>query len=315
MQAAKIVTLAAEIGLYAAFIFGVLLFAGDSIEAVLAAISLRKRLKRASAKPRPASGKSYMHKLLRTVFKKDLNPGIFLGALVTLFLISFAAGLRFFSPAVAFLAASMLTALPVMLASAKLESDRTKSSIEGAGFVSELYRQYRINNKNIYAAMEKTAESDGDFPICKKHSYRLLMRIRNSGSEALIKECTDQFAFVLGTVWGHMLAVCINLAAARGTDVSEGFADIIAQLGKAKERAEERKRLNSESARMTLFLIPLLYIGTMLLSIFYLDVPLSKLIKNQFATPEGLIFFLFISFMLALNILIIRLVTNVRIDY
>lgn len=315
MQSARVITLAVEIGIYAAFIFGVLLFSGDSIEAVIGAISLRGRLKRRGAVPRQADSNPYLHNLLRTVFKKEVKPAVFLAALLMLFLISFAAGMRLFSAAAAFLAALMVTALPLMLASAKLEGDRTRSSREGAGFVSELYRQYRINNKNIYAAMEKTAESGGDFPICKKYSSRLLMRIRSSGSEDKIKESTDQFAFALGTVWGHMLAVCINLAAARGTDVSEGLADIVAQLGKAKERAEERKRLNSEAARMTVFLIPLLYVGTMLISLFYLDVPVGKLLINQFTTPEGLIFFLFIAFMLALNMLIIRLVTNVRIDY
>ncbi len=315
MHTARIIALTAEIGIYAVFISGVFLFSGDSLEAVLAAISLRSRLKKRGAVPRSAAQSPYLHKLLRTVFKREVNPGILLAALTMLFLISFAAGLRLFSPAAAFLTALMVTALPLMLASAKLEGDRTRSSREGAGFVSELYRQYRINNKNIYAAIEKTAQSGGDFPICKRYSSRLLMRIRSSGSEAKIKESTDQFAFALGTVWGHMLAVCINLAAARGTDVSEGLADIVAQLGKANERAEERKRLNSEAARMTVFLIPLLYVGTMLISLFYLDVPAGKLIRNQFATPEGLIFFLFIIFMLALNMLIIRLVTNVRIDY
>nr|MCR4804176.1 hypothetical protein [Clostridia bacterium] len=153
------------------------------------------------------------------------------------------------------------------------------------------------------------------FPVCKRHLYRLLLRLRSSGSPEEIREYTDQFSFALGTVWGHMLAVCIRMAASGGTDISAGLSDISDQLKNANARAEERKRLNSESFRMTLFLVPLLYAGTLLISVSYLDVSPLQLLRNQFGTPEGILFFLFIVFLMLANILILRAVSNTRIDY
>ena len=119
----------------------------------------------------------------------------------------------------------------------------------------------------------------------------------------------------MGTVWGHMLAVCIRMAARNGTDISAGLADIAEQLKAANARAEERRRMNSESLRMTMFLIPLLYVGTILLSIFYLDLAPGEYLRNQFGTAEGILFFLFIVFLMFLNLVILRAVSNTRIDY
>ena len=232
-----------------------------------------------------------------------------------IFFIAFVLGIRLFHPVTALFAALMAASLPVMALVVRMESDRTKGSREGISFVSELYRQYRISNKNIYAAMEGTASSAGDFPVCKRHLYRLLLRLRSSGDPEEIKEYTDQFSFAMGTVWGHMLAVCIRMAARNGTDISAGLADITEQLKAANARAEERRRMNSESLRMTLFLIPLLYAGTVLLSVFYLDLAPGEYLRNQFGTAEGILFFLFIVFLLLLNLVILRAVSNTKIDY
>ena len=151
--------------------------------------------------------------------------------------------------------------------------------------------------------------------MCKRHLYRLLLHLRSSGDPDEIKEYTDQFSFAMGTVWGHMLAVCIRMAARNGTDISAGLADIAEQLKAANARAEERRRMNSESLRMTMFLIPLLYVGTILLSIFYLDLAPGEYLRNQFGTAEGILFFLFIVFLMFLNLVILRAVSNTRIDY
>ena len=73
--------------------------------------------------------------------------------------------------------------------------------------------------------------------------------------------------------------------------------------------------MNSESVRMTMFLIPLLYAGTILLSVFYLDLSPGEYLRNQFGTAEGILFFLFILFLMFLNLVILRAVSNTRIDY
>ena len=302
--------------IYATYFTGVFLFSEQGIAAAMRSFSLRRRLKPDSRGFFFEFGPvAYVNKLLFAVFQKEVNGAAFFFGIVMVFFIAFVLGIRMFTPVMAFVAASMAAAIPIMALVVRMENDRTKGSREGISFVSELYRQYRINNRNIYAAMETTASSPADFPVCKRHLYRLLLHLRSSSDPDEIKEYTDQFSFAMGTVWGHMLAVCIRMAARNGTDISAGLADIAEQLKAANARAEERRRMNSESLRMTMFLIPLLYVGTILLSIFYLDLAPGEYLRNQFGTAEGILFFLFIVFLMFLNLVILRAVSNTRIDY
>lgn len=316
MDSRSALLLGVSLLLYLVYFAGVFLLAEEGLEEMLRGMALKKRL-RPDRKPllsgwAPAV---YLDRTLSAAFQREMNSAAFVFGTLLFFCAAFLVLLRLFKPATALITALMAASLPVMVLVLRLESDRTKGSREGISFVTELFRQYRIQNRNIYAAMEQTASSSGDFPVCKRHLYRLLLRLRSSGSPEEIREYTDQFSFALGTVWGHMLAVCIRMAASGGTDISAGLSDISDQLKNANARAEERKRLNSESFRMTLFLVPLLYAGTLLISVSYLDVSPLQLLRNQFGTPEGILFFLFIVFLMLANILILRAVSNTRIDY
>jgi hypothetical protein len=86
-------------------------------------------------------------------------------------------------------------------------------------------------------------------------------------------------------------------------------------LSEANTRAQERDRLNSETARMTVFLIPILYIGTMAISVFYLGLAPAKLLRNQFTTPEGFLFFAVTVFLFILNLTVLELLRNQKMDY
>ena len=112
-----------------------------------------------------------------------------------------------------------------------------------------------------------------------------------------------------------MLASCVRLSEQKHMDVSEGLADMVVQLKSASKRAEDRKRLNSEANRMTTFLVPLLYLGTILISISYLGLTPRKFINNQFFTPEGLLFFLVGLFLFIVNLAVLQLVSGAKLDY
>ena len=177
-------------------------------------------------------------------------------------------GLRYFSVPTALGIAFMSSSMPAFLLVIKVETIRKKGSREGLSAVSALYRNYWAQNKNIFSAMEETINGTAECPICKSLLYKLLLRLRNTGNPLEIRECIDQFTFSMGTVWGKMLGVCIRLSAESGTDISEGLADIAEQLRIAGRRAEERRRLNSEASRMTVFLVPMLYIATVFVSLY-----------------------------------------------
>ena len=129
-----------------------------------------------------------------------------------------------------------------------------------------------------------------------------------------IKKNCKRFADEMGSVWGRMLAKCIELSAINGTDVSAGLTDILNQLKNAKKRNEEKKQLNSEAARMTGFLVPVMYVSTLIMSVRYLDIPLSRLLRNQFFNSAGIVMFLFIVILFISNSLLIYYINDSKID-
>ena len=302
--------------LYGVLLTGILLFAGSDIRAFFKGLSLRKRLGKSIETEEKGKIYRWIEMLLSANSKKsEVDPGSFLLLLAMMFMLVLLICLKSLNLLTALTAAAAITSLPVLFLYTRMESERTKNSKEGISMVTEFYRQYRMKNLNVYEALEATIAADGDYPGCRKQLYKLLLKLRASAGQAEIRRSLDDFSFALGTVWGKMFATCIRLSAERGDDVSEGLADIISQLKTAGELAEERKRLNSEAARMTMYLVPILYIGTMLLAVYYLDVSPAKLFRNQFLTAEGIIFFLGTVFLFVFNMILIKLIDNTRVDY
>ena len=192
---------------------------------------------------------------------------------------------------------------------------RRKGSHEGEKLVVEFLREYRINDLNIFSAIEKIVASDTDFRVNRRHLKILLYEIRATGNPETIKLKTDQFAKSIGTNWGRMLAYNIYTGATKGSDVSPALEDILVQLRDAKSSAEERKRLNSETARMVYVMIPALYVATLFMAANFLDIPFSRFLKNQFATGEGLMLFYFIIFLFVVNLALLNLIMSQKLDY
>ena len=294
---------------------GIWLFFGDSF--VISAKKLKFRRGLAS----PAVTKEYpaavlqLQRLASSVLQRDV-PAMALPSILAAVFFSVAAlcSVSFTLPA-AVLCGFVAAAIPLVLLRIKLSEQQSKSSREGIALVTELSRQYRMNSRNIFKALECTVSCDGDFAISKKHLYRLLIHLRAAASKDEIRSSCESFAFSMGTVWAEMLSVCIRVSAEKGSDVSEGLSDIASQLKTANRRAEERKRLNSESGRMTLILVPLLYIATMAVSVGYLGISPSELLKNQFLTKEGVLFFMMTVFLFFFNMAVLKLIGMTKLDY
>ncbi|MCF0150507.1 MAG: hypothetical protein HUJ80_03760 [Firmicutes bacterium] len=295
---------------------GFLLVFEESFSLSLRRLLVRKRLHRSIRKevvlPPWLIG---LGNLASSALGKEIDPLRVLFLLGFLFLAVLCLTVRILKPFFALGLSLIAAGFPVLLLAAGLSCQQSKSSREGIALATELSRRYRMENRNIYQALEQLVASDGDFPICRKHIYRLLLHLRASASPAEIRSACDAFAFALGTVWGSMLAVCIRVAAEKGTDISEGLTDIVVQLKSANRRSEERKRLNSEAARMTVWLVPVLYVATMALAVGYLDMSGEELMKNQFRTPEGLLFFSVSVFLFLFNRVVLKLVSAQKLDY
>ncbi|MBQ3921446.1 MAG: hypothetical protein II689_04320 [Firmicutes bacterium] len=257
----------------------------------------------------------YAGKLFAASFSSEWRAELFIGGCVFIFLAALLAGMRIFRPYPAFVLSVLLALCPLVFLALRLEVSRNRASREGISLVTELYRQYRMNGLNIYEAMEAAVVSDGDYPTCRAHLYRLLLRLRESPGILETRRSLDQFAFAIGTTWGKILAVNIRTAVEKGSDISNALTDIAIQLKAAVSRSEDRKRLNSESVRMTLFLVPALYAGTCFAATRYLRVDARVFFRNQFTTREGLTFFVIIALLFVFNVVILTLAGNRRLDY
>lgn len=263
------------------------------------------------------NGKIYNHltKLISSLAIKTISVKTFTIFTIAMFILVFVITIFSFPVFNSLIISLSFAAMPYVVLRIKLEGNRKKSSSEGESLVINILTQYRINNLNIFETLNSVVLYCDDFIISKKLIFILLMSIRNTGSEEKIIEATKIFAYSINTNWSRMLGNNIQIAATRGIDISHALEDVLLQLRIAKSQLEERKRLNSESVRMTLIMVPLLYFLTVFMSLRYLDVSLLEFIKNQFQTSQGLTLFLLSLLLLLINNILIDLVNNQSFDY
>lgn len=257
----------------------------------------------------------WVRQSLSTVTGKSTNPQTLYTISGIIFILIFSILIGYLSPIYVLFASLAGGGVPFIALYLRLESLRKKGSHEGEILISEFLRQYRITGGNIYETLEKVVNAPGKIKVSRKLLFKLLLELRSSGDLVRIRQSTDAFAYGMNTNWGQMLAQNIYIAATSGTDISIGVEDILIQLRDASTLAEERKRLNSESVKMTLFMVPFTYIATVVMAIRYLDTPFTSFIKNQLGTGQGLSMFLTIIFLFILNILTITFINNQKFDF
>ena len=287
-----------NLAIYVSYLCGVALAAGRTASVVAKRIKLRHRLALRGVGELPLDAKSF-----RLLFLCVL---VFFAALVL--------AVKSFAPFPAFTVALISGSLPFLAHLAIKGRARRLAGREGLSLVSELCRQYRMKERNIYGAIEGALACGGSFPVCRRSLSVLLMKLREaSGKPAVHTACRD-FGASCGSLWGRMLAGCVETAVLTGTDIYKALEDIQDQLSTAKKLFEERRRLNSEAARMTVFLVPLLYAGTMLVAGRFLGLGAGDILRNQFASPEGIMLFLTAVFLFLADVVALQAVENSAAD-
>lgn len=285
-------------------------------------VSLYNRMRmfrRLEARKREYIIESNIEKWLRQALITCLGKAIPLNIFITfetgLFVLVFIVSIKTLTPASALIVSGISASLPCLLIWVRLEGIRRKGSHEGEQLITEFLRQYRISNYNIYETLERVVIFREEIKYTRKLLYKLLFELRDTGNPKKIKKATDKFAYSINSNWSKMLAHNIFIAASKGTNISLAAEDILIQLREARAMAEERKRLNNESMRMTYYMVPFIYLSTVFMAVKYLDLSLSRFLFNQFNTPGGLILFLIIVFLFVGNIGLISMVSNQRFDY
>lgn len=302
--------------LYLLFLLGIWMVNSDRLKSGWSKFRMHNRLKARRKALRPeTSMEKHLHKVLSISLKKPMDPKTFIRYTATVFSIILLVGIQTVTVLSAFFMASIISSMPYLLLRVRVETIRRKSSYEGEKLISEILCQYRISGLNIYKTIEQVILVSDGTKITGKLLFKLLLELRNTGNSQVIKEATERFAYGINTSWSRMLANCIRISAESGTNVTLALEDIQIQLREARLLFEERKRLNSESARMVVFLAPVMYLGTIVLSINYLGIPFGKFIRNQFYTEQGFLLILLIIFLFLINLALIEIINNQRFDY
>lgn len=257
----------------------------------------------------------YLDELTGIVFKRGMDGKKFILFTVLIIGLVTVVGLKNFPLWKALLTGMIMGALPLLILKIKIETIRKKSSYEGEKLIGNFLSQYRIAGFNIYETMEGVVENYKETKVSNRLLFKLLLELRGTGNPEQIEKSCSNFAYAINTNWGRMLSYNIGLAAEKGINISGAAEDILIQLREARSLVEERKRINAEAVRMLIYLVPLLYLGTIVLSINVIGLSLKQFFVNQFLSGQGFTMFLVIIFMLLINIVIIESVNNQRFDY
>ncbi|MDR0817675.1 MAG: hypothetical protein LBN35_03455 [Clostridiales Family XIII bacterium] len=257
----------------------------------------------------------HLNNTLRSVMKHPISATAFLSCEIILFFLVFMASATNLSIPMSVITGLSFAMIPYLYLRVRLERIRRRGSYEGEALMAALLTQYWVAGSNIFMTMERVIENTKDIRISKKLLSSLLIELRSTGSKARIKNAADAFAYGIGTNWSRMLAYNIRIAAITGCDIGLALEDILAQLREARTLHEERKRINGESVRLVIFLIPLIYIGSAFVSVGMLGLTPARFLRNQFLTAEGFGLFCFTVFLFMVNIVLLEVVTNKKLDF
>ena len=299
--------------IYLALVIGVIILLRRRIEAVTDIFRSRHRLRAERSSAEPVFLK--LDLLLKATMKKPLSITAFGVLTIALFFTVFITSAKTISPAAAMLTGAAFAGLPYLFLRVRLERLRRAGSFEGEKLASAFLTSYLISGGNIYETIERTIQASPHLKVTAKLLTDLLMALRKTADPVRVKAATDAFSYGVGTNWSSMLAYAIRTGALKGTDMTPAFEDILSQLREARALAEERRRINGESVRMTAFLTPGLYVGSIFTAVFVMGLPMDRFLYNQFFTAQGFALFTTGLFLFLLNRLLLETLTNRKLDF
>lgn len=271
-----------------------------SIEARKAKKANEKLLKEEAGEGTPQKQlavSEYIERMLSTINEKTEKGSVMKFYELSIFLAMMAFVLTYFlmTAKIAPLAALVAGFMPLLYCRTKLQGIRNETSREGEILTSELLSNYKIYHNSMRTAIENTIETISDeAPHSKKLLIKLQYDINAVASKKDLKEAIDRFKFGIGTNWSIMLATNIELSLLEGLDVTSSMEDLIQQIARARKAMEETKRQGSEARRMLKFLVPGIYILTLISSLYFFGMTFSEFCHNQFKTPTGSTWFVIV---------------------
>lgn len=252
--------------------------------------------------------------MLSSATGQKISSRVFIGISAVIFVINVILTIRTVTIEVSLLFSALTAIMPYVMLKLVVARKRNRSSNEAETLLTNLIIQYRINSFNIEEALEAIIQKDKQLHSIKPMIYSLLIKIRSTRSRTEIREATEIFAYGIGTKWAVMLAHNIYSAAVNNINITMSLEDLLVHLREIRNYTEEKKRLNLETKRM-LWLIPISLVGTYYMALNYCNIPVVRLIDNQFATKEGVIFFIAVMLMSGLCWMLVGITQGNRFDF
>ena len=303
--------------IYLLLVCGILLLLRKRIVLIIKAVRSSNRLPKYRIKSNLSSDFLFRHldDILVSSMKKPVSSLTYCMFTIIVFFVVFIVSAKNISLNAAMITGIAFSGIPYLYLRMRLEKIRRKGSFEGEQLISAFLTNYLVSSGNIYETIERTVLTCPHLVVTGKLLTSLLITLRSTGDPDKIRLSTERFAFGINTSWSSMLAYIIRVSAVNGQDMTTAIEDILSQLREARVLAEERKRLNGESARISAFLTPGLYIASVVLSLSMMGITPARFFYNQFFTAEGFAFFSVGLFLFLLNKMLLELMTNKKLDF
>ena len=210
-------------------------------------------------------------------------------------------------------AALMFSILPYIILRLKVLNFQKQGSFEGEFLIREIRSQYKMNEKNLYVAIDNTVASIGEkIPFSKKALLRLSLKLKTFNNSTELMEILEEFTFAYNTEWANLLSQNVYSFAFEGADISAGLDDMLSICKRINTTREKRKKANTQSSAMTKILAPLFFVGFFVMLCTMLNV--RDVIYFQFHTSGGLLVFIICVTLLIANLIAASLVKNQKYD-
>lgn len=302
--------------LYALISLGILLIFGSSIKNIYLEFTMRKRLRaRRKQEKQETLLQGHLRKVIFAVVGKELSPNVFIGFNLGVFLLVLWPTSNYYGWLIALASSLLMAAFPYLLLRSRLENIRKKVCVEGEEFLAEFLSNYRISGCDVLEAMARISMETKPRGQLEALISKMLYQVRNDPSIYSVKLAEEQFSFAVNSNWAKMFSYNLGVAITTGEDINLALEDIFIQLREARVLGEKRKRLNAEATKMVLFLVPGMYITTVLVSVHFIGLSWKEFFHHQFMTAQGFLLFLLMIGFFLLNLILTEMVNHQRFDF
>lgn len=294
---------------------GIFLIVFDDLKIFISRAYLRYLLRLKKVNIRRAGGlRLHIEEMLNMLPGKHMNTSAF-------FILTFVcAAAAFVGTAVTagmpvcFAACAAAGAMPYAVLRLRCEKLRVEVNDEREKLLSLILSAYRMNNFNIEKAVEYAASQSEDIPHTSALLSSMLLRLRECSNGDDVRRVTDGFAESVNRPWGRALAASIRVAYVQGRDIHVTLEEQLKQIRETKQLMQERLRSNSESIRMTNFMIPATMALTVMLAVNQMGMTLKGFVMAQFGDSTAVTLFMMIIVLFVFNIGASQLLKNNKID-